>query len=705
LKKIFIFISFLTCFGWNSFGQSFNPKGIIAHWSFNSPSNFLVFEKKSREQDTIMGYSKLVEGVNGNCLKLDGYTSKIVHEDFRLNSSSGGFSIEAWVALQSLPWNWSAIVNQDLDISELEILSYQLKHNFFFGVNAAGQLGFHLNSGGQMIECLSSNKLSLLHWNHVAATYNGTDLMCIYINGELVGEQKLIGNFNAKCSADLWLGMNFEKLGPVGSERKASENILSDMVIHGLLDEIKIYNFDLTANQIETDYESKKPDIIQPLKWEKLPSGPDNLEGKFNAIYTRLNFTEEWENSWRVGDTPDILITFDNLPVRFLFWRGTGYGGAWITENGIWMGDQSLERAGKGKSPLGCSEHMSDKQARYSQVRIIKRNDARIVVHWRYAVSDIFYNIFGASKTTDWGEWAEEYYYIYPDGVSTRHQMLWTNNLSHEWQETIVINQAGTFPEDNIETKAITLGNMDGEFVTYSWENGAPAKFETPENIMIQKVNLKSKYKPFIIFEPGANVKPFKGAIRKEYSKFPWWNHWPVAQLPNDGRKAFGPDRPSHSSLAQAIEGSKVIHSNNNGTYSVVTLTGLTDKPNDYLADLANSWNKPARFEMETQDFKFVKYSKFQKSYILERISGSAKNLTFSVIPSNTSPVLNPCFVIENWGTSDPVLSVNKKQMTQGNDFRIGFEETLEGTNLIIWLSFKSKEITQINIEARNVEP
>jgi hypothetical protein len=698
LKNLAISISILVFFAFGGKAQTVYLPKLAAYWSFDSVAEKnMAFEKVGGRFDPIIGYSKHLEGVSGPCLKLDGYTTKIIHENFQLTGSEG-FAIEAWVALQSLPWNWSAIVNQRVGSEVLNSLKTQPKHNFFFGVNAFGQLGFQLNINGKMVECLSVKKLALLQWNHVVATYNGKDLMKVYINGEMAGEQIIDGSFDTESKGELWIGMNLENLGPVGSEREASENIHSPMVIHGLLDEVKIYEGIFDSNEIKATYQNFKPKQEKPLKWEKLPSGPESKTNRFDAYYTRLNYSDEWEQRWRIGGTPDILITFDKLPIRFIFWRGTGYGGAWVTEHGIWMGDQSLERAGKGKSPLGCSEHMSDKQTRYAQVRIIEKNDVRIVIQWRYAVSDILYNIFGATESTDWGEWAEEYYYIYPDGVSTRHQTLWTEHLSHEWQETIVLNQAGTFPEDNIETEAMTLGNMDGEFATYSWADDAPEKFDSPQNIAIQKVNLKSEFKPFIVFEPGVKIKPFRGAIRPELSKFPWWNHWPVAQLPNDGRRAFAPDRPSHSSLAQAIEGSSVIHDNKNGSYSVTTLIGLSNNSDKHLAELANSWNNPATLEINTTEFEFLGYDKHQKAYVLNNSKSTTSQLKFNLNPQNETAILNPCFVIKNWGNGIPNLAISGKEITHGDAFRYGFEQTIGGTDLVIWLELESKKPRTIKI-------
>ncbi len=80
------------------------------------------------------------------------------------------------------------------------------------------------------------------------------------------------------------------------------------------------------------------------------------------------------------------MVCFDNSPVKLIFWRGIRYGPGWVSENENWMSDQSLETWGNGKNDIeGCFEHMQDRHCRFSHVRIIENNEARAVVHWRYA--------------------------------------------------------------------------------------------------------------------------------------------------------------------------------------------------------------------------------------------------------------------------------------------------------------------------------
>jgi hypothetical protein len=688
MKKQLMISVFIGILPVISYGQILSADLTIAQWSFdNRNANNQTEESISKKKYLFEGYYDAVNGIKNRSWKLDGYSSVLKGEPIFINENIKTFNIEAWIALQSYPWNWSAMINQGVRYQTEELKNDSVSYDFFFGVNALGQLGFKIKLNGELFSCVSSQKLPLLFWNNVVATFNNRSGIKIFINGILSDSLEVKGTVDSFEGNVLWLGKNIQKLGPVGSERKASEAIGSDMVIHGLIDEVSISNNCLSETEIENNYRLNTPKENKPLSFNKLPAGHPNLEKKFDACYTRLNYAPDWESLWRVDERPDILVHFDKSPVRYVFWRGTGYGGVWITENGIWMADQSLERAGKGKSSFGCSEHMSDKQARFSQVRIIEKNNARIIIHWRYALSDIMYNIFGAKSVLDLGEWADEYYYIYPDGISTRYQILWTNHLSHEWQETIVINQPGNKPEDNIEIEALTLANQKGDFKTYTWENGAPKTFKDPENINIQMVNLKSVFKPFIIYEEGVKIKPFQGPIRSEYSKFPWWNHWPVAQIPNDGRLAFGVDRPSHSSLSQAVENSNVIHKNDNGSYYVVSLTGMTNNHFMELIPISKSWNNPPELIIETDNIKLIEYSKKQRSYILQKTKEDNKKIQFTLLANNNAPMVNPVFVIKNWSGTKPAILLNKKKLIPNIDYRMGCENTLKGVDLVIWIN------------------
>jgi hypothetical protein len=155
-------------------------------------------------------------------------------------------------------------------------------------------------------------------------------------------------------------------------------------------------------------------------KFNQLPSGPRG-PGGFGAYYTTLKYAEAWDEPWRIGPDADVVVQFDNGGHKFVFWRGTSYIPCWVTDTDIWYTNEFVERRGKDSpNTKGCCEPMSDKQCRYSHVRIIENTDARCVIHWRYAPVDVGYNHPFIDPETGWSDWVDEYYTIYPDAIGVR---------------------------------------------------------------------------------------------------------------------------------------------------------------------------------------------------------------------------------------------------------------------------------------------
>jgi hypothetical protein len=236
--------------------------------------------------------------------------------------------------------------------------------------------------------------------------------------------------------------------------------------------------------------------------------------------------------------------------------------------------------------------------------------------------------------------------------------------------------------------QAFTLANMDGQTHTYSWADGAPEDYDKPKNANIQLTNLKARNKPFIIFEPGPEISAFGGG--DEHSKFPWWNHWPVSKIPSDGREVTGPDRPSHSSLSnyepEAVPGEGDSH-------IAVSLYGMTDKGIDSLIPLARSWNYPARLNLTAAGFESEGFNKYERAYVLSRkANGRLWTLKFELAASEKSPVVNPTFIIKNWGTAGAEVRIDGRTIKRGKNLRFGHRRTLEGEDLIVWIRRSSKK-------------
>ncbi len=454
--------------------------------------------------------------------------------------------------------------------------------------------------------------------------------------------------------------------------------------------------------------------IAQP----QLPSGPAGPK-PFGAYYTKLSYSPDWDKIWRVGPYADVVVCFDEFPFRLVFWHGTSNCPCWVSENGIWYSNEWWETSeihdpmgflvwnpGCTDYTIGGCEPLFDKQTRYSHVRIIENHEARIVIHWRYALCDMLYRLPYVDPETGWGDWADEYYIIYPDGTCLRKATCWSTKPEGGWKgipeegvahrechESIVINQPGTRPDDNIETGAVTLANLSGQEHTYEWSEGAPP-FNQLANPCLQRINLKATCKPFEIVEPeGAIFQSFReyaGYRHAPDSNFLCWDHWPVAQEKSDVRTTLDYNRPSHSSLCHIIwpPAEKTANSIIN-----ILLTGMTTKNTQELITLARSWINPPVLSCMNDSFVSTGYDKSQRSYMLERKKdGEVSTLTFRLDGSEHSPILNPAFVIKNWGTTPVQLKINDQLIPLGKNFRLGYVNHLDGTDLVLWVKTCSNQ-------------
>jgi len=437
----------------------------------------------------------------------------------------------------------------------------------------------------------------------------------------------------------------------------------------------------------------------------QLPSGPEG-PGEFGAYYAHLKYSPKWDEVWRVGPDADVVVRFEGGGHRFVFWRGTSYIPCWVTDNGIWYTNEFVERRGHhSPNTEGCVEPMSDKQCRFSHVRIIENNDARVVVHWRYAPVDVGYNHPFIDPQTGWGDWVDEYYTIYPDAVGVRKITAHTTrpDLWMEWQEAIVLHQPGRRPEDNIELGAVSVANMQGQNKTYYWtERGAPS-FGEPKNANIQRINLRAKVVPFTVVSPpieeGSLITPYGG--HAPGCKFQWWNHWPVSQTASDGTTATSAQKPSCSSLSHiALSEPKLWKDYAHGDKwrTKIMLHGMTDKPVEQLVPLARSWLNPAELKILDGDAKSHGYDRTQMAYVLK--ADESEHIKIRLEASEENPLINPAFVIIGWGDSKVEVKMNGEKLEAGKDYRAGVRKTLHSVNLIIWLNEKSTGTVEIEVKS-----
>jgi hypothetical protein len=573
---------------------------------------------------------------------------------------------EAWVALDAYPYNNCAVVHQSTGFGA---------EGFFLGIDPYGYVIFRVN--GQ--EAKSVSKLKQAEWTHIAGVFSSGEI-AVVVNGKV--EAKMIVDISELSIPDtpLLIGRNNEKERCTDRVRILRKNLQYIYSIQGMIDEVRIYETSLDAEKLASNYNSFKPqDSRSSLALGILP-GELGVAESFGASYRSLAFNEIWDGLWRLPDNDEIVVKFDNLPTSVIFWKGTNYAPNWVSDNNRWFADQSSEIGG----PHGCSEHMADKQLRKSYARIIENSPARVVVHWRYPCIDVGY------VCTDDQNWSDEYYTIYPDGTGVR-KVFWGGDPENVpgFQDIQMLTNPGESALDVVHLQALSMANRKGETADLTW---APPNIipEVPiEDADIELINSKSKYKVFLAFQ-GACFTPWGEKEQSAYTDDPFagpWNHWPMHLVPSDGRFAVDNDRVTHFALAANDCAPE---------YESLVLYGFTDQKIDAIVPKARSWQTPPDV-VGTSGAESKGYNKVHKSFDF-RASGG--DITFNIDASEKSPVINPCFMVQNWDSEALAnLSINGEDIAAGTSLRQGIIRDVDGSLcLLIWTEVTSTSPLAIKI-------
>lgn len=663
--------------------KSGRTENLIRHWRFDEGVGDATKEQVTGAPCNIAGVkSHWRKGLSGTCLSFDSYSSAVALPATKCPEITNEFTISAAIAVQEFPFNSAAIVDH-LDGNS----------GYFLGLNAKGQVEFKLGNGTS-IATVTTDPVSLYEWIHVVATAKSDGEMIVYLNGKPAETGTNISTIVDATNTDLTIGMTRSlRQFPQFAERLVTKQFQTTMAFSGLMDEVKFFDKALSTSEASAEYTALKPAEPRPLKPWVLPAGPEVSPG-FRAEYTKLNYSPEWDGLWRVGDDADIVVTFAEKPWRYVFWRGTRYLPSLVTgygREGIWSNDQGAERYDNKEKQ--CYEHMSDMLCRFSNARIIHRSDARVVVHWRNSSVSIDYR-WPALDTNGWGIWSDEYWTIYPDGVSIRHQLVHNNTdkpITAELNQNEILCHPGQATEDVMNEDGVIVANTDGETQTINRTNAPLKKNVAKWNL--QLVNLKGLTKQFEIGEIGSRVQTFL------HNEIFWrgWNHYPVQLIPSDGTRVKTYDRPSSTCPATFHE---LRHTNGNNIEAMV-MYGLTDKTAGELTTLNRSWNF-APDVSETNGCVYLGYNRPERAFKFKK---TAKRIAFTLRATKEQPLENPAFVIANWGSNvgNTPLKVNGQTKSRGTDYRMGIEVDTDGTySLVIWMPLTATETVSLEIGGAN---
>jgi len=659
----------------------------VAHWRFDLTAGPQIVEEKTGQLFQVEGMAYAAIGPAGPAIEFDGYTGGLHGDRISALVHPTNTTIVCWLQLNAYPWN-------DVPILDQQSFSGGKADGLFFGLDAEGHLLARVGPIASNRTVVSAGVLPLRAWTMVTLSIDAEGQIAFSIGGEPSAlqtpstAQATPVDAPVATANNLLIGHVRRPLLP-GPSSMIHPQLPIEYSLEGALGELTVYRRVLTVPDIKYLVARADPKWLTPTPWPAFPRGEGN-RGVFGAFYTTLHFDPLWDRSRRVGPDSDVVVRFEDSPIQLIFWQGNNYVPAWVTENNRWYTDEFMETYGHPRCPDGedC-EPMSDKQVRYSHVRILENTPARAVVHWRYALSEVEkYGIADSPTPRGWGDWADEYWTVYPDGIAVRRSVLWSAAVERdkaEFQESIVLIPPGETPEDSLHFDALTFANLAGQTSTYGWkpktEKGlalpqGPKSFPEPKDAVIQWVNLKSDWKPFeVAWGDHVTFDAYNG--EKSISSFEWWNHWPVAQIASSGRPALAADRAGHTSVSHIYW---PIYEQNQQNISKILMTGLTQSSAAELVPIAASWRNPARLELDNG--VEVPYDAAQRAYVLP--AGDRRELRLTLHASAASPAVHPAFVVPGWQGPAALKVISGADSSVQP--RYGYLDELSDSRLVIYL-------------------
>jgi len=501
----------------------------------------------------------------------------------------------------------------------------------------------------------------------------------------------------------------------------------ADLVVWLGVESAGSLNISITPRGGSGQFVDRSPPPNVSLNFDDAPPLPlGSVEpGPFGAYYTRLPFNNRFDEPWRVGEHADVVVQFDDNAHRFVFWRGTNYNPHWATDtsetpnHSNWYGTEFIERRGSEWGIERYLEPMSDWECRFSHVRIISSNAARAIVQWRYAPCHLTYERNNSGGDI-WGDWANEYFTIYPDAISVRKVTVWSRRTGNsdqedphiEFHEMIPITNPGTVPEDCMHWNALSMTNYDGSKKDWVWQDrngGSPGDFDDSANRPIMVVRMKGSTVPLTVFE-GTSTQhdPVEAHDCRPFNHYDDWPAWPREDVGMGGwgedpgthcYRMFWKRYPAHCSTLH-IKWKDYEHLQDKRRTKIM-LYGMVDADEarnvNNLIPLARSWQYAPALKINSAGFSGGSYDKTERAYKIRRDSEQATELQFTMNSSPQSPAYNPCFVIENWDT-EAALTVDGQEV---GDFRQGIEKTAdEVASLVVWMRKEATARIDITVSA-----
>ncbi len=211
---------------------SFNTGGLVAWWTLDDGSGDIAIDDSGNGHDgSLVGDTSWAPGITGGALKFDGDGDYVDIGDAPALNITNQITVSAWIKVDAFDRDWQAIVTKgdsswrlqrDNNNNHLEFACTDLAVPGTTWSNIFGTID--VNDG---------------QWHHVVGVYDG-DMMYLYTDGKLDASAEASGTIQIN-NRPVYIGENAERPGRCWD---------------GLIDDVEIYSYALSADEIVAIYEA-----------------------------------------------------------------------------------------------------------------------------------------------------------------------------------------------------------------------------------------------------------------------------------------------------------------------------------------------------------------------------------------------------------------------------------------------------------------
>jgi hypothetical protein len=247
-----------------------HPGHLVGYWAMDNRTGTGIYDYSGHNNNgTLANMSSPATGESGwntsckfgGCLRFDGDNDYV--DLGTIDVDSNELTLTAWFKADNFNVNDARIISK---------ATGQDINNHWWMLSTVTSDGYKLrfrlknNTGGTSTLIATSGDLTAGEWTYAAAVYDGSN-MILYKNGVEVGSMAKTGSVATDNSVNVWIGDN------PGPNRKQ---------FNGTIDEVKVWDKALTADEVRAEYE---------LSYKKIeaPSGSQDISAKTNATIVLVN--------------------------------------------------------------------------------------------------------------------------------------------------------------------------------------------------------------------------------------------------------------------------------------------------------------------------------------------------------------------------------------------------------------------------------